>query len=277
MITQSPMFLVVMATMGLLAGTMGSMLGLGGGVFLVPFLVLAAGLPIKAAVGISLITVIATSSTVSSHAAGRQLINLRFGMVLEVETAAGGLTGGLTARYLSEQALELFFAALALFVAAVMLLRIDRRNVNPDPSADPGVLGGRFYDADTRQTVTYRIKRLPLALSASFVAGNISTLLGVGGGIIKVPVLNAWCGMPLRAAAATSAFMIGVTATAGAVIYYGQGYVAPTLAAAAVLGVLAGSRAGLRLAMRMKARWLKAIMSGILVVVAALMLFRVYR
>ena len=82
--------------------------------------------------------------------------------------------------------------------------------------------------------MTYRVKRLPLALAASFVAGNVSSLLGIGGGIIKVPVLNAWCGIPLRAAAATSAFMIGVTATAGAIIYYGTGQLVPALAAAAV-------------------------------------------
>ncbi len=95
--------------------------------------------------------------------------------------------------------------------------------------------------------VTYRVKRLPAALAASFVAGNVSSLLGIGGGIIKVPVLNAWCGTPLRAAAATSAFMIGVTATAGAVIYYGHGQLIPVLAAAAVLGVQLGSSVGMLL------------------------------
>ena len=94
--------------------------------------------------------------------------------------------------------------------------------------------------------MTYRVKRLPLAVVASFVAGNVSSLLGIGGGIIKVPVLNAWCGIPLRAAAATSAFMIGVTATAGAVIYYGRGQLEPALAAAAVLGVQLGSWGGMR-------------------------------
>jgi uncharacterized protein len=82
---------------------------------------------------------------------------------------------------------------------------------------------------------------MPLALAASFVAGNVATLLGVGGGFIKVPVMNAWCGVPMRAAAATSAFMLGVTATAGAVIYYGHGDLVPELAAAAVLGVHVGS------------------------------------
>ena len=270
----SPLFLGLMIVMGAIAGTMGALLGLGGGVFLVPFLVLVAGLPIKAAVGISLVTVIATSSTVSAHSAGRQLINLRFGMVLEVATAAGGLMGGLTARYLSERTIEWMFAIVACAVAGVMLTRLDRRNVIIDPGADPGVLGGRFYDAEAGRMVVYRVRRLRLALLASLVAGNVSTLLGLGGGIIKVPVLNAWCGVPLRAAAATSAFMIGVTATAGAVIYYGQGYIPPPLAAATVLGVLAGSRVGLRLSMRLRARRLKLIMSGILLVVAVLMIVR---
>ena len=96
-----------------------------------------------------------------------------------------------------------------------MLTRLQRRNVILDPSVDPGVLGGRFYEDESGGIVTYRVKRLPVAIAASFVAGNVSSLLGIGGGIIKVPVLNAWCGVPLRAAAATSAFMIGVTATAG--------------------------------------------------------------
>ncbi|MCX6544896.1 MAG: sulfite exporter TauE/SafE family protein [Acidobacteria bacterium] len=273
----SPLFLALMIVMGGVAGAMGALLGLGGGVFLVPFLVLAAGLPIKTAVGISLITVIATSSTVSAHSAGRQLINLRFGMVLEVATAAGGLMGGLTAHYLSERTIEWLFAIVACAVAGVMLTRLDRRNVITEPDVAPGTLGGRFYDAEVGRMVIYRVRRLGLALLASLVAGNVSTLLGVGGGIIKVPVLNAWCGMPLRAAAATSAFMIGVTASAGAVIYYGQGHIVPTLAAATVLGVLAGSRIGLRLAMRLRTRWLKIIMSGILVVVAGLMIVRAAR
>jgi len=266
-----------MIVMGAVAGTMGALLGLGGGVFLVPFLVLAAGVPIKTAVGISLITVIATSSTVSAHAAGRQLINLRLGMLLEVATAIGGVMGGLTAYYLSEKTLEILFAAVATGVAIVMLTRLNRRNVISEPDADPGMLGGRFFDAEAGRTVIYRVKRIRLALLVSLVAGNVSTLLGLGGGILKVPVLNAWCGVPLRAAAATSAFMIGVTASTGALIYYGQGHILPTLASATVLGVLAGSRVGLRLAERIRARRLKLIMSGILAIVAALMLVRAVR
>ena len=100
-------------------------------------------------------------------------------------------------------------------IAATMMTRLNRRNVILDPSVDTGVLGGRYVEQESGGVVSYRVKRLPLAMIASFVAGNMSSLLGIGGGVIKVPVLNAWCGVPLRAAAATSAFMIGVTATAG--------------------------------------------------------------
>ncbi len=122
--------------------------------------------------------------------------------------------------------------------------------------------------------VSYSVKRVPLALAVSFVAGSVSSLLGVGGGILKVPALNAWCGVPLRAAAATSAFMIGVTATAGALIYYGRGEIIPWMAASTVLGVLAGSRAGFALGERARAKWLKLLLAAILISVGVLMLAR---
>jgi uncharacterized protein len=259
---------------GAMAGALGIVLGLGGGIFLVPFLTLALGLPLKSAAAISLSTVIATSSVVSAQRAGNQLINLRFGMVLEVATTVGSLLGGITAQFVAESTLQRLFGVVAAAVAAVMLGRINRRNVILDPTVDPGRLGGRFHEEESGGIVSYRIKRLPLALFASFIAGNVSSLLGIGGGIIKVPVLNAWCGMPLRAAAATSALMIGVTATGGAIIYYGRGDLQPLLAAPAVLGVQAGSWVGARVASGASVKWLKVLMAALLVVVAVLMFMR---
>jgi uncharacterized membrane protein YfcA len=264
----------VMLGAGVLAGGLGALLGIGGGVFLVPFLHLALGFPLKSAAAISLATVIATSSSVSAGRAGEQLINLRFGMVLEVATVAGSLMGGLTAQMLAETTLQRLFGLVGIVVALAMLGRLGRRNVILDPGVDPGRLGGRFHDAESGRTVTYRIKRLPVALLASFAAGNVSSLLGIGGGVIKVPVLNACCGVPLRAAAATSALMIGVTATTGAIIYYGRGDLSPLAAAPAVLGVQLGSGLGLRLGERASARWLKILMAAVLVAVAALMFLR---
>ena len=264
--------LAVMA-MGALAGLLGALLGLGGGVFLVPFLVVVQGLPFRQAAGISLMTVIATSSAVSARSTGKQLINLRLGMVLEVGTTLGGLFGGLTAQVLSQRTLTALFAIVTAIIAVVMLLRLEKRNVILDGD-DSGRLGGRFHDPETGREVVYRVKRLPLGLFVSFLAGNVSGLLGVGGGILKVPALVSWCGVPMRAAAATSALMIGVTAVATAPIYNAHGDILPSLAAGAVLGVLAGSQGGLRLAARLHVRWLKVLMVVVLGLVSAMMFAR---
>jgi hypothetical protein len=270
----SPLVVVLTGLVGVVAGIVGTLLGLGGGVFLVPLLVLVLHVPFKTAAAVSLGSVIATSSAVSAGRAGRHLINLRLGMVLEVATAAGGLAGGITAQALSPHTLQRLFAAAAAAIGIVTLTRLRRTNVLADPNADPGRLGGRYEDEVLGRTVTYRVRRMPLALTASFVAGNISSLLGVGGGFVKVPVLNAWCGVPMRAAAATSAFMIGVTATSGAVIYYGHGDMDPVLTAAAVVGVQLGSVVGLRLATRARASWLKLLLAIVLFTISGLMMAR---
>ena len=259
---------------GVAAGGVGALLGIGGGVFLVPLLHLALGFQLRTAAAISLATVIATSSSVSAARSGTQLINLRLGMVLEVATVAGSLLGGFTAYLFSESTLQRLFAAVAVLAGVALLGRLNRRNVVLDPNADPGRLGGRFHELESGGVVTYQIKRLPLALLASFAAGNVSSLLGIGGGIIKVPVLNAWCGMPVRAAAATSAFMIGVTAAGGAIIYFGRGDLPPLAAAPAVLGVQLGSWAGIHLAHHAPARWIKLLLVSVLFGVAVLMILR---
>ena len=270
----TPALASIIFAAGVLAGGLGALLGLGGGIFLVPLLNLALGFPFPVAAAISLTTVIATSSSVSAGRTGKHLINLRLGMVLETATAAGSLLGGVTAQFVAPTILQRLFGAMAIVIAVIMMARLNRRNVIIDPAADPGVLGGRFHEDESGGVVTYQVKRLPLALMASFAAGNLSSLLGIGGGVIKVPVLNAWCGVPVRAAAATSAFMIGVTATAGAVIYYGRGQLVPVLAAAAVLGVQLGTWIGMHFVARTSAKWLKLLMACVLFIVAALMFTR---
>jgi uncharacterized membrane protein YfcA len=175
---------------------------------------------------------------------------------------------------LSPATLQRLFGIVCLLSAAAMLTRLERRNVIVDNEAEPGTLGGRYHEEESGGTVTYRVRRMPLAMVVSFVAGSVSSLLGIGGGILKVPALNVWCGVPLRAAAATSAFMIGVTATTGAVIYFGRGEIIPWMASATVLGVLVGSRAGFLVGARARAKWLKLLMAAVLAVVAVLMFGR---
>src|ERR687887_1709945 len=149
---------------GVIAGALGALLGLGGGIFLVPFLNLVLKFPLTVAAAISLTTVIATSSSVSAGRAGQQLINMRLGMLLEVATAAGSLLGGVTALVLRQSILQKTFGVVAALVAAIMLTRLQRRNVILDPSADAGLLGGRYYEQESRTTVTYQVRRLPLAI-----------------------------------------------------------------------------------------------------------------
>jgi|SRR5262245_41019731 uncharacterized membrane protein YfcA len=259
---------------GIVAGGLGSLLGLAGGVFLVPFLTLGLNFSFPVAAAISLATVIATSSSVSAARSREQVINLRLGMLLEVATAGGSLLGGITAQLIDPAHLQKLFGATMAAIALTMVTRLNRRNVILDATVDTGVLGGRYVEEESGGEVCYRVKRLPLAVTASFLAGNVSSLLGIGGGVIKVPVLNAYCGIPLRVAAATSAFMIGVTATPGAIIYYGRGQLVPALAAAAVLGVQVGSWRALDVAARVPAKWLKLLMAFVLFIVAILMFAR---
>jgi uncharacterized protein len=256
---------------GVLAGALGGMLGLGGGVFLVPVLVQGLGVPMPQAVAVSLTTVIATSNAISGSAQSRSAINLRLGFMLELFTAGGGLAGSLVASMVADRTLMVTFSVVMATMSVITFLRRDHRNVL-DASTDPGHWGGRFLDEATGELVSYRIRRMPLAIGTSLVAGTLSTLLGLGGGVVKVPILNAWCGVPIRVATSTSAFMIGVTATSGAIVYLGRGLLLPALAAAAVLGVRLGSSAGLHLGRRQPPRRLKVLLAGVLLVVSVLML-----
>lgn len=259
--------LVMLAGVG--AGSLGAMLGLGGGIFLVPVLNLGLGMPIDNAMAISLVTVIATSNFVSLSTAGRKWANARLAMVLQVAAASGALAGLEMLSFIGPGTREQIFGGTAFLVAGVMIARIDFRNVLHGPITDVGLLGGRIEDPDTGTEVAYRIKRLPFALVMAAAAGIISSLAGVGGGILVVPALNSWCGVPMRVAAATSAVILGVTALPAVVGYYDLGYLTrPELAAAAVLGVLAGSRAGFWITTRVKVRSLKILMALILAVVA---------
>lgn len=264
----TPVLIGCVMLAGAVAGCLGALLGIGGGVFLVPFLHVVIGLPLTLASGIGLMTVIGTSSVVSAGREGRKFANLRLGMLMQVPASAGALMGGIFVERLPQQALYVLFSMVTGVIAAIMLSRLDRRNVILDSAAAPGRFGGRYFEEESGREIVYRARRLPAAMAVSLVAGSISGTLGIGGGILQVPALNAWCGVPLRAAATTSAVMMGITAMASAPIFYARGEIVPTAAAAAVLGVLIGSRAGLRFGGRARARSLKMLMAFVLIAVS---------
>ncbi len=255
----------LLVTIGAATGLVGALLGLGGGVFLVPLLTLALGVPIRLAIAASLVSVIATASASATVNLSRGLVNVRLGLALEVATSFGGLAGGLAAAALSTRQLFVLFAVTLAAMGVVVAARAGRRNVIADLEVDPGRLGGYLTEGGT--TYVYRAKRMPLAMVVSLAAGAVSGLLGLGGGILKVPVLSSFCGIPIRIASATSTFMIGVTAAASAFIYWSRGDIAMPLAAAVALGALPGSLIGVRLSDYVQARSLKLVMALVLVLV----------
>ena len=256
---------VLLVLVGLVGGGFGSMVGLGGGVFIIPALVLFLDVPIHNAVAASLLAVVATSTTAAAAYLRDDLTNLRLGMTLETMTVTGAVIGGLIGAALSSGVLSAVFGSV--MVAVSIYLGLRQRTVKPAPGdeAEVGLLGAAYYDRSLGATVSYKVRRLPVGMAASFVAGNVSGLLGVGGGFLKVPVMVLAMGVPVRAAVCTSSFMIGVTASAGSLVYFARGLVDPVTTVPVVLGVIAGAYLGSKLAVRLR--------SSTLVVVLAVVLF----
>ncbi len=264
--------LLVLIT-GFIVGIFGAMLGIGGGVLLIPLLTVFGGVPIKTAISTSILCVIATSSAAGSVYVGRGLTHNRLAMVLEIATTAGALAGGITAAFISPALLAAFFGFILIYVAlSLHRLPKDDRRIGPT-----GLLDTSYIDPLTGNTVTYGVRKLGAGMGASFFAGNVSGLLGIGGGIIKVPIMSVVMGIPLRAAIATSNFMIGVTAATSAVIYYAHGYIDPMIAIPAALGVLPGAQLGTRLGGRMRSQRLKQAFQVLLLVFAVQMFIHAFR
>ena len=291
---------LVLLAGGAAAGVFGSLLGLGGGILIVPMLNLGFGLPLRQAVAVSLVSVIVTSSASAAVYLQRHVANLRLGMTLELFSATGAFVGGLVAFMINERLLAALFVALMIWVAISMARRKDPPRTPvptmaatsptaveavaaPDqagPAADatpdqPGVLADAAPDPAADGSLAaaisgpgYRVHRIPMGMAGSAFAGINSALLGVGGGIIKVPVMNLVMGVPLRTSTATSNMMMGITAVASAVIYLLRDELDPFVAGPIVLGVFAGATLGSRIAHRVDVRLLRWLFIVVLVYTA---------
>jgi uncharacterized membrane protein YfcA len=257
---------------GIVTGTIGGMLGLGGGVFLVPFLVIAFNLPMHQAIATSILAVIATSSAGAALHLERGLVNIRLGMLLETTTVAGAILGGVTANFLSGDTLRHLFAVLLLIVSGLMFWR--NRGTGEPSVLDTGAYVSSFRDESSGQQIVYGAQRVPLLMGISLIAGNVSGLLGVGGGIFKVPAMTMLGGIPMKASTATSNFMIGVTAAASAFIYLAHGHMEPYIVAPTALGVLGGSFLGIRLSQKLRSSSLTIIFAAFLLLIAVPLLLR---
>ncbi|MBI3299607.1 MAG: sulfite exporter TauE/SafE family protein [Elusimicrobia bacterium] len=260
-----------LAVLGALTGLLGTILGVGGGVFLVPVLVLWCGVDMAHAAATGLIAVIATSNAAAADNVEKGVANVRLGMVMETATVSGALGGGWLAAVLPTRAVIGLFGALLLGVSLLLW----RRRPEEDGAAPGGPTGpfdGSYVDAAEGRTVTYTARNIPGGLGASLAAGSLSGLLGVGGGILKVPAFHIICGLPMKAAAATSNYTIGVTAAAGAAVYLARGAVDAPVAAAVALGVLAGSKAGAYANQRLGSDSVRRLFAALTLVLAVQML-----
>lgn len=273
-------FVLVLAAFSVASGLVGALMGLGGGLFLVPVMIVLLGVDAQTAIVASLVGVIATSSGSAAAYVREGLSDLRVAMFLEVATVVGGIAGALVSISLLSNRSDLLTLAFVpvVVVSAVMMFRGRATDVRPNPPADPWAdrlgLHGRYFDESRHSWVPYRVSRTGAGLLISGFAGAISGLLGIGGGIFYVPGMNALMNVPVRVASATSNFMIGVTATAGALVYLLFGHLAVALAAPVVIGVLGGSLVGARLHRTAPAALLKALFVPILGIAAAVMLLR---
>jgi uncharacterized membrane protein YfcA len=263
---------------GVAAGAFGSLLGLGGGVLIVPLLTFGFGLPLREAVGVSLVCVIMTSSAAAGVYLERHVANLRLGMTLELFTAFGALVGGSIAFLLDERLISLLFAGLLGYVAVTMIrARVPAPQETvalPSPSdlhAAPATVLDRLSGDG------YRVRNLGRGMVGATGAGVASALLGIGGGIIKVPLMHLSMGVPLRVATATSNLMIGITAAASTVIYVIHGGIDPYVAGPTAIGVFLGATAGSRLGHRVDMGLLRILFVIVLAYTAIQMLLRVIR
>ena len=263
---------VYLALVGFVGGTFGSMVGLGGGVFLIPALSLFLGVPIHQAIAASLVAVVATSTTAAAAYVREDLTNMRLGMTMETMTVTGALVGSLVGAALSKGVLSAIFGGVMIAVSAYMALRPRSAALPPIDDEDLGALGASYFDRNLECPVRYRVRRLPLGMVASFIAGNVSGLLGVGGGFLKVPAMVLVMKIPVRAAVSTSSFMIGVTACAGSVVYFARGMVDPVVTVPVVLGVTLGAYIGSRLALRVRSSVLTMLVAAVLFVLSVQMI-----
>lgn len=253
----------------LLAGFLGALTGLGGGVVIVPLLTVAFKVDIHYAIGAALVSVIATSSGAASAYVREGFSNVRVGMFLEIATTIGALVGAGLVLYLRVSVISIIFGVVLLYSAYASLREAPQSSskARPDRLAAWLRFDGSYPTAAGMQP--YHVEGVPLGFALMFVAGVLSGLLGIGSGAVKVLAMDKAMKLPFKVSTTTSNFMIGVTAAAGAGVYLHRGYIDPGLAMPVMLGVLAGSVTGARILPGAKVKTLRIVFS---LVIAALAL-----
>lgn len=255
---------ILLIGVGLMAGVLGALLGLGGGIIITPVLTLMMGLPIQYAIAASIIAVIATSSGATIAYLKDEMLNLRVAMFLEIATTVGAVLGAVLTGLIDGQFLYFLFGALLLFSVYNMIRKMQMKPENikaptPDPAAEKLKLNGAYFDKAQGKEVNYQVTNVPGGFAMMFGAGLASGLLGIGSGAFKVLAMDTIMKMPLKPSTATSNLMMGVTAAASATVYFFNGSLRPEIAAPLAVGILVGATLGTRLMQIMPTKVLRLI------------------
>ncbi len=261
----------------ILAGLLGSILGLGGGIIITPVLTLLFGLDIQYAIGASIVAVIATSSGGAIAYIKDGITNTRIGMFLEIGTTLGAITGAYLSGIIDPKYLYIIFGLVLLYSVAMMLRKSRAelpQGVKNHPLAEKLSLNGEYYDKVLGRQVAYNVDGVYPGLGMMYVAGALSGLLGIGSGSFKVMAMDLFMKLPLKVSSATSNFMIGVTGAASAGVYFLRGDIDPKIAAPVALGVLFGATIGARVMQRLKSRTIRLIFIPVLAIVSIEMIVK---
>ena len=277
------MEIAILCGIGFLGGVVGSVLGVGGGFIIVPLLTLVLDLPMQVIIATSLLSILATSSTAAAHYIKLGFTNIRLAMFLEVATIIGAVSCAFLAVRLTSAVLNVLFACLLVYAGYNMARRRhgavksypDTESTEDDTSEGEVLLAGSFWDASMGKIVHYRGEKLSGGMGAGFLAGALSGLLGIGGGIVQVPAMNLLMRLPIKVVIGTSSFIMGITALGGALVYCLHGYVYPIVAAPVVIGAFLGSRVGSRITPRVRGVTLERMFAALMIIAAAVMILRI--
>ena len=279
MVTQAAILLLV----GVLAGSLGSLLGIGGGTIIIPILSVLMGLPMRYAIGASVIAVIATSSGSTIAYLKDDLLNLRVAMFLEIATTVGAITGAILTGVIDGKWLEVLFGIFLVYSTYNMIQKLrgkvkqDADKVSDDKWSKKLKLQGSYYDKLSGEEKYYQVTRVPGGFAMMYGAGLASGLLGIGSGVFKVIAMDTIMKMPLKPSSATSNLMMGVTAAASATVYFFNGSIHPHIAAPLAIGILIGAAIGTRLMQRIHPRLLRMIFVPILFIMGVQMILKGFR
>ncbi len=270
-------FVVAVLLTSTAAGVAGAILGLGGGILLVPILTIFYGVDLHDAMGASIVSVVATSSGAAASYLRSGLSNIRIGLFLAMATVSGAIVGASLVGVVPERILEIILGAALTYSAIVTLKQLNlelAENLPHDRLAERFELGGAYYDQVLDREVKYRATHVTRGVSAMFGAGMLSGLLGIGSGAFKVLAMDYFMRLPMKVSTATSNFMIGITAAASASIYFGRGDVRPIIVSPVAVGVLLGAFLGTHLLARLRNATVRKIFLPVIFYLAIAMVLR---